>query len=393
MKRFLLEILITTSVILILAGLFVYRTDPFYMFRGPSEGESVYLYSQVYQTPGAAEHFSYDYAIVGTSMTENMRASWFKNNMGPYALLGKQGATDHRTAKFSYAGAHLKDISYVLDRIFESENQVAMICIDLEDYQLVGDPEQTYTEWPDYIYEPVWWKETQYLWNEDVLWAGLGRTLETVTGRIPDPDDFYTWEDPSYFSEENAKRSYSENLAQMQRNMEIDGKTSFPAEDGISNCLDNIALIEDTIAAHPETKFYFFYPPYSILYWERQEECGRTDYIINVYKAAAEKLLQYSNVQFYSFQWDEEYITDLSQYRDEAHHTPIGNWYVFQTMFGTYSVPGRGLSSYWDPSMMEEQLYLDAQHGTWLFDADSVEEYYRDLSAHVKNYPYETLWE
>ena len=207
------------------------------------------------------------------------------------------------------------------------------------------------------------------MWNDDVLWAAMGRTLERVSGHTADVDSLYTWEEPELFYKEAAKNDYLKNLEQLRRTMAAENITEYEAEAGTEICRENIALIEPYVAAHPDTEFCFFLPPYSILYWERQVECHRAEYVINVYKTAAETLLAYPNVTFYTFQKETEYITDLNNYRDETHHTPEGNRMVFEAMY-------KGNESY----------------GTQV-TAENVENLAEEMLLFVNDYPYDTLWE
>ncbi|WP_036723455.1 copper amine oxidase N-terminal domain-containing protein, partial [Paenibacillus forsythiae] len=83
---------------------------------------------------------------------------------------------------------------------------------------------------------------------------------------------------------------------------------------------DNVLSL---VKAHPETKFYLYYPPYSVL---RQQIW----YITNPQRYANqlemkryifEQLSAYSNVSIYEFQTDSDITYDLDQYKDLSHHS------------------------------------------------------------------------
>jgi len=192
MKKFFTQFFVTLTVLLGGIMLFNYCVDPFYHYREPKAPLGVYMYMPVYQTAGAAEHFTYDSAIVGTSMTENFRTSWFEE-MGLH------------TVKLSYSGARSSDIKRILNHVFDSRNDVQLIVMDINDYQLTKEPEEAYTEPPAYLEGDEWWEDAEYLINNDVFWMSVGRCLEAVTGNWPDIDEAYTWEDPALFSEERGK--------------------------------------------------------------------------------------------------------------------------------------------------------------------------------------------
>ncbi len=90
--------------------------------------------------------------------------------------------------------------------------------------------------------------------------------------------------------------------------------------------LDNniIPFVEN----HPETTFYIFYPPYSILYWNNVLTENHLEATMNQYLYTAERLLEYDNVKLYYFQNMEETVTDLNNYADYTHYKPEINSYM-----------------------------------------------------------------
>ncbi|HKM34573.1 MAG TPA: hypothetical protein VJY54_07505, partial [Lachnospiraceae bacterium] len=97
-------------------------------------------------------------------------------------------------------------------------------------------------------------------------------------------------------------------------------------------CADNMKNLTSVIEAHPETQFYFFYPPYSILYWEEQVLTGRLDTILSIYQLSMETLLKYDNVRVFYFQDEKQIIESLDDYRDVCHFAPAVNKYIFECM-------------------------------------------------------------
>lgn len=319
MKKFCMEFGLSMAVCLVLVGLFNWYVDPFFHYHEPLTGLNTYLYNQVYQTPGLAENFTYDSAIVGSSMTENFRVSWFQE-------------WGYHTVKISYSGARTLDLNIILNKVYESDNEVKLIVIDLNDFQLTTDARLQFANQPQYLYQDHWWDDTLYLWNRDVFLSSLGSVMACVTNYRVDIDDSYTWEDPALFSIEKVKEScedYIDNLKfQIQNNIgeEYDGEQEY------QYCAENLQNLTIVVQEHPETQFYFYLPPYSILYWEEQILTGRLDTILGVYQIAMETLLQYDNVRVFYFQDEEQFITDLSNYRDVCHHTPAINRYIFECM-------------------------------------------------------------
>lgn len=351
MRKFCVQFFVAAG--LMLAGIagFIQIVDPFYHYREPQEPFRAFQYMPVYQTAGVAKNFSYDSAIVGTSMTENFRVSWFEE-------------MDMDTVKLSYSGARSSDVAAILEQVFLSDNTVRYILLDINDYQLTTLPAEVYTERPAYLYEEVWWKDGEYLFNNDVFWMSAGRALEAVTDNQPNPDDAYTWEDPALFSEENVKASCAAYTSGLKEQL---ASGTIAAYDGTQEkewCRENLENVVSVIAAHPETEFVVFYPPYSILYWEQQLLSGRLYSILEIYYTAAEKLLSYDNVTVFYFQNEEGIITNLDYYRDICHHAPEINRYIFDCI----------------------------KEGKNELTEENIGMYFEDMYRIAWEYPYENIW-
>ena len=81
----------------------------------------------------------------------------------------------------------------------------------------------------------------------------------------------------------------------------------------------NIALLTKEVEAHPDTQFIFFYPPYSLFWWDMTYRAGETDAVIYCEKQMTKALLQYDNVKIFCFQNDTETTTNLDLYMDTIH--------------------------------------------------------------------------
>lgn len=319
MKKFFISFTITILVFFIMIGSFVYVVDPFFHFHEPWFGMEGYMENAVYATPGAAKNFKYDSVIVGSSMTENFRHSWFEEK--GYNLL-----------KLSYSGAQIKDYSTILDMVFESDNDIKLVIIDLNEFQLTATPGGQYTEYPKYLYENHWYTDIQYLFNYDVFWRCIGKVVGHITVSEKKYDDSYTWEEPELFSEENAYRDYN-NFVEAYEGFLIEGIYVRPErEQLLENCKNNMVVLTDYVAAHPETQFIFYYPPYSSLYWEELNVQNTTEDILAVYALAKDRLKAYNNVLMYDFHNEFEITNNLSRYRDVCHHDNNVNRWIFEQL-------------------------------------------------------------
>lgn len=308
--RFLLTLFTVCFVFL----LYVCINDPFYQYHEPWFGLPVILENAVYQTPGAARNLEYTDAIVGTSMTENFHTSWFDEELGWH------------TVKLSYSGARSDDLKAILASIFSRKEPVRHIFMDLNDYQLTVPAWTAYAERPKYLYDNNKLNDIFYIYNRDVMAACWERILDALQGREDNIDLAYTWEDADDFGRENVL-SRAKNV----RMQLINGQPSNePLEVKLSVCEENLDNIIPFIEENPDTEFIIYLPPYSMLYWEQVVLRDALEDTLEIYRYAIDRFLEYDNVAVYYFQNEEDIITNLDNYRDEGHHRPEYNRYIFE---------------------------------------------------------------
>lgn len=335
--------------------------DPFHHYHAPWFDMPVILEDVVYQTPGNAMNFEYDSAIVGTSMTENFRVSWFDEELG------------WDTMKLCYAGAACDDLKVILECVYANDRQVDHILMDLNDYQLTSPADARYVERPEYLYTSNPLDDYRYLYNHDVFVKGLNRVVSAAQGQQDNIETAYTWEDEELFGKEivleDSRMAKEKLLAEREQALleenaeEIKALREREKEEALQNCQENLNKILPFIESHPETEYIIFFPPYSMLYWEQVVLADELEEKIAVYTYAIEQLLSYENVKIYYFQ-GEEFIENLDEYRDATHHKPEYNRYVFDCI-------------------KEDQNRLTDQN---------YKENIRKVYEKTKDYDYESLW-
>ena len=318
-RKFWLQFVISVLLLVMLMSGVNYIVDPMFHFHAPLFGFSMYMNNAIYQTPGAARNLTYDAVLTGSSMTENFHASWFEE-MGVHAV------------KLSYSGARTKDIATVLEAVYDSPNEVKLLILDINDFQLVSEPVEQYQVQPDYMYHRTWWGDLKYLINGDVLMRSAERGYDRMAHCLPDADDSYVWEDPKLFSKEMLDADCAEALQQLYGDYLQGNIPVYDLEGDLKTCQANLDNILPYIEAHPETQFVFYYPPYSIRYWERQVLNGRLDHILALYRYSMERLMEHENVKIYYFQDYQLWTTDPDNYRDECHHNPLINREIFEAI-------------------------------------------------------------
>ncbi|MDR2545970.1 MAG: hypothetical protein LBC96_00465 [Lachnospiraceae bacterium] len=323
MKQALIKISLFISTALLLTALTVYLVDPFFHYHQPWLGLNAYLYNQVYQTPGAARNLPYDSLILGTSMTENFRASWFDKEMG------------WDTLKLSYAGARSDDLNAVMGQVFRDGRKVENVFMDINDYQLSSPPDSFLTLRPRHLYDRNPLSDIEYLWNKDVLWAAFTMIVTSITERTK-LDESYLWGEVEfgkhlvYRSLEEVRRGFHES-----ESVKLVSE-SLPEVDSIKASLDvceqNLENIVSFIEENPDTRFIIYYPPYSMAYWQGVVERGLLAEKIAVYTFSIEYLLAYANVEIYYFQDIIDITGKLDNYLDLAHHRPEINYYIYASV-------------------------------------------------------------
>lgn len=317
-KKDLLRFTITFASIfgslLVLAVLFVVLTDPFYQYHKPLGSMPIVLEDAVYQTAGAARNLEYTDVIVGTSMTENFRSSWFDEEMG------------WNTMKLSYSGARMKDLEAIFTQIFESHSGVKHVFMDINDYQLTVPEWTSYVERPAYLYDTNILNDAKYLFNREVIGKGCLRILEGMEGRQDNVDMAYVWAEGVEFSGDFAKLS----VRDVRNALMASGPTAVSLEEKLEQGRKNLDILLPFIEQHPDTEFVIFFPPYSMLYWETKILQGDLENMIALYTETIKSLLAYKNVKIYYFQNEQQFITDIDNYHDSCHHSPAINRYIFE---------------------------------------------------------------
>ena len=88
-------------------------------------------------------------------------------------------------------------------------------------------------------------------------------------------------------------------------------------------------LLERMVQENPDTTFYIFYPPYSLLWWDNMIRSGQLEQSLYAARTSMERLLPYDNVRLYYFQNEEDVILDLDLYMDPIHFgEDINHWMV-----------------------------------------------------------------
>lgn len=307
MKKWVLTAVATAAALLVGTAALVVWVDPFFQYHKPLSGFPYLVDNQLSQNPGMAKHMTYDSVILGSSMTVNFNTNWFAQEMGL------------NTIKLNYSGAYPKDQANIMERIFSSDNQVKAVFLGVDVMTYTGDVEETKYPIPSYLYDDSVWNDAQYLWNKDVL-------LNYILRPLADPDKtdlatvYESWWTDEYYNIQWVMHNY-------ERPERVEEKTPENAylESVKQNLQTNICPF---IENNPDTTFYIFFPPYSILYWNDVMSENHLEATMAEYRYIVETMLAYENVRVFFFPNQEWIVTDLNNYADYSHYHKDINHYM-----------------------------------------------------------------
>lgn len=342
-----------TSLIAILcinlcAVLFV---DPFFHYHKPFTELFYYdlgIEYQRYYNAGIIKKFDYDSMIIGTSLTEFFRPTevqiYLPGNYikTPFSGAGWTEINDNITLACSTH--NVRRVIRTLD--------MSDVFFEVEDYR-----NETY---PSYLYDVNPVNDVYYVINKDTLFAAIEVIVNTLRHEKPGItsfDDYCNW-DSVVFSKENSLSNY------------VDYHNPIPStlftEEEEDRLRKNVRKnVINTAEQHPETTFYYYIPPYSVMVWGNLYKNGDLLKRIGLERILIEEVLKEPNIKLFSYANHTDWATNLDYFYDGIHYSPEINTMILQ-------------------SMKEE---------TDLITADNYEDYLREEEAFYSSYPYETIFE
>ena len=277
--------------------------DPFFQYLKPLAWFPYLVDNQVNQNPGLAKHMDYDGILIGSSMTASFNTDWFEELMGM------------KTQKLSYNGSYPKDLSNIMQLVFDAKgDQVKAVYMAVDQSTFSADPEETKFPVTDYLYDDNVFNDVPYLLNKDVLLDYILRPLADRKDASDWAELYKPWWTDEYYNKANVLMYYE--AAEEKQEEEALAADYF--KDAVEENLQKNIL--PYIEAHPETEFYIFYPPYSILFWNDVTREKELEAVIGRLEYMTERLLNYENVHVFNFLGKEDIICNLNNYADYMHY-------------------------------------------------------------------------
>ena len=337
------------AVVLMLALCFVF--DPYFHFHKPFSFVRYRLYDERYTNDGISRHFDYDAIVTGTSMAQNFKPSEMDQLFGTHAV------------KETFSGAGYQELSQNLERALKRNQNLKTVIWTIDYNGLIREKDWTqYEGYPTYLYDDDPWNDTQYVFNKSIFYHGTLTNIAKTILRKPSTsmDEYSSWNKPTGL--QYILQSYDrwEERAPMQS-----GLLPEEREMVIANIQENIINL---VNQYPNTTFYLFYTPYSICFWDFQNQEGLMMRQFEAEQIATELLLQCSNVKLYNFYDKYDIICNLDNYRDKEHYSAEINSKILQWIAAEDSKIT--LDNYKDRLEAEKDFYLH-------YDYDKI---FKDIS-------------
>ncbi|MBU5625842.1 hypothetical protein KQI82_02685 [Oscillibacter sp. MSJ-2] len=300
-RRFVLGTLALTLAALGVCAALVWYADPCFYFRFPGKIEPVF-FSERYQNAGMAKHAAADTVVMGTSMTANYRVSEVEAAFGGTAV------------KLTFPDGYLSEFDQAMDTVFRHHTPERVL-FGLDINVLTRDESKKTDALPAYLYNKNPLDDVNYILNKDTLYYSLYRIKCNQWGTTGDVDQAFTWDGDVWWSKATA-------LAGYQR-PEVSGE-SVADTAYHQNAVDNVKVILSWANRHPETEFDVFFPPYSMLYWDKMQRTGATDAVFSALEMGMRYLTEnqrQENIRVFFFPAQEDIVTDLDNYGDYIHHS------------------------------------------------------------------------
>ena len=254
-----------TVIFLVVVAVTVAYVDPFFHYNKPRPELFYTLKSQRYQNDGILKNFDYDAIITGTSMTENFKASEFDELFGVKSI------------KVSYSGGSFKEINDAIRTGCESSNNIKYVIRSLDLYKIIADKNEMRNDlgaYPIYLYNDDIFDDGKYIFNKDTFFKHvlpiLKNWIKGKEGGITSFDNYSNWNKNYKFGREHVMKNQKRYAPNVQQK-------AFSERD-MKMATENISVnVTDLAKANPETKFYYFFPPYSVVYWSNQSSSGELE--------------------------------------------------------------------------------------------------------------------
>lgn len=331
-KKWSMTFLLICIFLLSAAGGLTALIDPFFHFHAPLAQLTYPIDTERYQNDGIAKQFEYDAVITGTCMSENFRASQFNDLFHTNAV------------KLCLNGSTCTELMNNLERALKANPNITTVLSSFDEWYMFDEKGlmRTDAEFPDYLYDTNPFNDVQYVLNKEVLFQYSVRVVGNTLEGLPttDFDSYGAWD--TTFGREIALSSYD----RPERRPEQQSMTQAELQN-LTAVLDDgvIRLAKE----NPNIQFCYFFPPYSILFWDGVHQNGAIDRQISAFRETSRRMLEQENIHLFAFYDDLERVTNLDLYYDTCHYCSTINERILERMAkGENELTLENYVSYWE---------------------------------------------
>jgi hypothetical protein len=298
-KKYVGHFLGATAFLLLCCITTVVVFDPFYHYHNVKFGLAPVQTDKEYQTTGVIDHFVYNSMLVGSSSARSINSSTLDARLGTVTI---------KAIGDSASSAYLL---YCLNRAYKRQELMRVYYgLDVFSFYYESDNDGIYGE-IEYYANNNPFDDIHYLLNGDVIFTRIPVMFrETKNGY--DPGLAYNINQFLPCGEEQVYNSYYP--------IDWSYREDLGADYMKETVEENLQNLENLVAAHPDTQFDFFLPPYSVMWWVKARQSGKMDSYQRTLKSACKRLLKYDNVTIYRTNFNEEsFITDFDNFMDYVH--------------------------------------------------------------------------
>lgn len=334
-RKWVIGFLVTFVLILGILGGVTAVIDPYFHYHEPQSFVKYELNNERYQNNGIVKHFEYDAIITGSSMTECFRPSELNVLFDVNAI------------KVPYSGGSYKEVNDNLKIAMEYNPDIKMVvrCIDANAFFSDKDL-MNYDNCPTYLYDESVLNDAAYVFNKSILITALQnfRGYLATKSTYMSFDDYVNWSNYETYGKEAIMTFYDrESVEVVEEMLPITDEEYQMMEATIEQNITSIA------ADNPDTEFYLYISPYSIYCFDYWNQNGQLQRYLLAEKFYIEKMLQYDNINVFSFFTDYETITNPDNYKDVAHHSGTLNSQILVWMKeGKYELTKENYEAYCD---------------------------------------------
>lgn len=289
------------------------KVDPYFHYHKPHTDWYFYtIDNQRSQNDGISRHFEYEAIITGTSMTENFKVTDAKKIFGCEFI------------KVPYSGGTYYEINNNVKVAIAHQPKLKMVIRGLDISHLIEDKCATREDlgkYPYYLYDDNPFNDVKYLFNRNIVFSRVTSMLKerNETGFKPGItsfDDYSNWMKWYSFGKNAVCTQDCSQMAAAEQEPLTDSEIRMVQD----NVHQNVISVADD---HPDIVFYYFFPPYSGVWWQQKYNDGQLNKHIQAERIAVEEILKTPNIKLFSFNNMDDIVNDLNNYKDSMHY---GEW-------------------------------------------------------------------